>query len=220
MRFRSQLAATEEAKMRTASKRGRRGSAELPSSPKSGTLQSGELQYLSDTSESTTTTEGDIDRRKRRRVKPLPPLPKPVIPHSEVYFTETETESEAPLSRRKEPLPRLDPPPKVHRGDKPKYVRPPRPQSAILYDSNNKLSLELGLTKGAAKRLNNSLDKPRPQGTGKKPVARPRNPRCSTSLYGNIALDGNMITNSLPGATSLQRRAQQSGSIPEHKAAG
>lgn len=213
------MAAAEEAKLRTASKRGRHTSAELPSSPKSGTLQSGELQYFSDTSESTTTTEGDVDRRKRRRVKPLPPLKRPVIPHSEVYFTETENESEAPRSRRKEPLPRLDPPPKVHRGDKPKYVRPPRPQSAI-YDSNNRLSLELALTKGAAKRLNNSLDKQKPHGTGKKPVARPRNPRCSTSLYGNIALDGNMITNSLPGASSLQRRAQQNTSIPEHKSAG
>lgn len=204
--------------MRTASRRGRRNSAELP--PLTNTISQTE-QYYSDTSESTTITEGDIDRRKRRRVKPLPPLPKPVVNHSEVYFTETENESEAPKPRRKEPLPRLDPPPKVHRGDKPKYdrVRTSRPHS-VTYDSNNRLSLELALTKGAAKKLNSSMDgKSRSQAvTSRKPVARPRNPRCATSLYGNIAMDGNMISpsNATAAVSSLQRRLQ-STNISQHK---
>ncbi|XP_067946429.1 uncharacterized protein [Watersipora subatra] len=193
-----------DVKMRPTSRKGRRASLELPVEQTTPTHSNCEM-YYSDTSESTTTTAeqgfGSNDRRKRRRVKPLPPLPRPVIPHSEVYFTETETESEAPhkSSRRKEPLPILEPPPRLNR-DKPKHDRLKSHKLTMSVEAGVPLqhpirqhSLELALTKGAAKKLSIPVtQETKVKLSYKKPVARPRSSRTSTSLYGNILRDENM----------------------------
>ena len=214
----------EDAKIRTASRKGRRSSLELPSNLSSAlpSQSTGEM-YFSDTSESTITTDQDFDstgRRKRRRVKPLPPLPRPVVSHSEVYFTETETESEAPNrpSRRKEPLPKLEPPPKLAK-EKPKYdrLRVHKPNiNAEGGHSNlpsNRQSLELALTKGAAKKLNTATThENKVKVTCKKPVARPRTSRTTSSLYSNILVDENMISST--SSSTPNNLAKRSHTVP------
>lgn len=207
--------------MRTTSRKGRRSSLEVSPSGTPLQLPPADM-YFSDTSESTTATEHEFDsngRRKRRRVKPLPPLPRPIVSHSEVYFTETETESEAPprVHRRKEHLPKLDPPPKVNR-DKPKYdrLRLHKPQHSMesggtaLHPQSNRQSLELALTKGAAKRLSIPVvHENKVKVTYKRPMARPRTNRSSTSLYGNILMDENMIS-----PTANNNIAKRSQTVP------
>lgn len=146
-------------------------------------------QYFSDSSVSTTTLEDcDFDSQGRRKKKRTPhaPLPKPVVRHSEVYFTETETESEAPRSRTKDIIPKVNPPPKQHR-DKPRYERPRQHNKAaslndITSASNNRNSLDLALTKLAAKKLTAHDQRSKP--VSKKPMDRPRSERPTSGNYG------------------------------------
>lgn len=196
-------------KSHTSSVKTRRGSLNLPNSV--GQLlpplrHSTADMYFSDTSESTV-AEHEFDhngRRKRRRIKPLPPLPRPIVSHSEVYFTETETENDAPISRsqsRKDDLPKLDPPPRVAR-DKPRLNRHTRQVGKPLpvhtkfaseektVNNHNKQSLELALTKSAAKKLGTSHSQDfKERVTHRRPVTKPRPvSRCRSSkspVYAN-----------------------------------
>lgn len=170
----------------TSTRRKRHNSLDFPLSV---SMMSAEM-YFSDSSTTTEDCEFDSSGRKKRRRTPFPPLPKPVVRHSEVYFTETETESEAPRHKRKEPLPRADPLPRCQkRNDKIKPYRAVSTNDISKRNghdtSNNRNSLDLALTKLAAKKL--TAHEQRTRLAGKKPMARPRYQRANSAIYGNVS---------------------------------
>ena len=171
----------------TSSRRKRRNSLDFP--PPSTSMIAAEM-YFSDSSTTTEDCEFDSSGRRKRHRMPFPPLPKPVVRHSEVYFTETETESEAPRHKRKEPLPKVDQVPRCQkRNERVKQYR-----AASTTDLNkrncidspsNRNSLDLALTKLAAKKL--TAHEQRARLAGKKPMARPRHQRPLSAVYGNVS---------------------------------